>query len=237
MAVFHRLYEQALALRSKLDQKREAVKQEELESIQVRQQHTVICIVACFSCCVGLKPCTACDQQQQQQGMEAAEDLRRAVIHSSSTSALSSVRRASSSGATTSSRPAITKLLLASQPPSTAAAAVHLADCTPLILASSFALACCQANKTSMSWISSEMMRDRSSGPFENYGEMLYAESLEAMQRKREKVRVLLHNMCILSKRSTLSNCRWQSNSLHKVTCTDRLGKLHSSHHNDQTAS
>jgi hypothetical protein len=39
-----------------------------------------------------------------------------------------------------------------------------------------------------MSWISSEMMRDRSSGPFENYGEMLYAESLEAMQRKREKV-------------------------------------------------
>ncbi|KAF6256830.1 hypothetical protein COO60DRAFT_1656523 [Scenedesmus sp. NREL 46B-D3] len=44
-----------------------------------------------------------------------------------------------------------------------------------------------QANKTSMSWISSEMMRDRSSGPFVNYGEMLYAESLEAMQRKREK--------------------------------------------------
>jgi hypothetical protein len=55
----------------------------------------------------------------------------------------------------------------------------------------------CQANKTSMSWISSEMMRDRSSGPFENYGEMLYAESLEAMQRKREKV-------CITV---SLSNC------------------------------
>ncbi|WIA42412.1 hypothetical protein OEZ86_008411 [Tetradesmus obliquus] len=77
LAVFHRLYEQAIALRSKLDQKRDAVKQEEIESIQ--------------------------------------------------------------------------------------------------------------ANKTAMSWISSEMMRDRSSGPFENYGEMLYAESLEAMQRKREK--------------------------------------------------
>jgi hypothetical protein len=49
-----------------------------------------------------------------------------------------------------------------------------------------------------MSWISSEMMRDRSSGPFENYGEMLYAESLEAMQRKREKVcsTVSLSNCC-----------------------------------------
>jgi hypothetical protein len=33
--VFHRLYEQALALRSKLDQKRDAVKREEIESIQV----------------------------------------------------------------------------------------------------------------------------------------------------------------------------------------------------------
>lgn len=44
------------------------------------------------------------------------------------------------------------------------------------------------ANRTSMSWISSEMMRDRSSGPFDNYGEMLYAESLEALARKRDKV-------------------------------------------------
>lgn len=35
LAVFHRLYEQAIALRSKLDQKRDAVKQEEIESIQV----------------------------------------------------------------------------------------------------------------------------------------------------------------------------------------------------------
>lgn len=46
-----------------------------------------------------------------------------------------------------------------------------------------------QNNKTSMSWISSEMMRDRSAGPFGNYGEMLYAESLESLARKRDKVR------------------------------------------------
>lgn len=43
-------------------------------------------------------------------------------------------------------------------------------------------------NKTTMSWISSEMMRDRSAGPFDNYGEMLYAESLESLARKRDKV-------------------------------------------------
>ena len=43
-------------------------------------------------------------------------------------------------------------------------------------------------NKTHMSWISSEMMRDRGSGPFGNYGQMLYAESLEAMERRKEKV-------------------------------------------------
>jgi hypothetical protein len=33
--VFHRLYEQAIALRSKLDHKRVEVKREELENIQV----------------------------------------------------------------------------------------------------------------------------------------------------------------------------------------------------------
>jgi hypothetical protein len=32
-------------------------------------------------------------------------------------------------------------------------------------------------------------MRDRSAGPFDNYGEMLYAESLESMARKRDRVR------------------------------------------------
>lgn len=35
LAVFHRLYEQAVALRSKLDDKRVAIKKEELDSIQV----------------------------------------------------------------------------------------------------------------------------------------------------------------------------------------------------------
>jgi hypothetical protein len=43
-------------------------------------------------------------------------------------------------------------------------------------------------HKTNMSWISSEMMRDRSAGPFGNYGEMLYAESLESLARKRDRV-------------------------------------------------
>jgi hypothetical protein len=40
-----------------------------------------------------------------------------------------------------------------------------------------------------MSWISQEMMRQRTSGPYENYGEMLYAESLEGLARRRQKVR------------------------------------------------
>lgn len=48
-------------------------------------------------------------------------------------------------------------------------------------------------NKTTMSWISSEMMRDRSAGPFDNYGEMLYAESLESLARKRDKVSMSAH--------------------------------------------
>ena len=40
-----------------------------------------------------------------------------------------------------------------------------------------------------MSWISQAMMRERTSGPYENYGEMLYAESLEGIARRRQKVR------------------------------------------------
>jgi hypothetical protein len=38
--VFHRLYEQAIALRSKLDHKRDTVKREELENIQVSSSVT-----------------------------------------------------------------------------------------------------------------------------------------------------------------------------------------------------
>jgi hypothetical protein len=38
-----------------------------------------------------------------------------------------------------------------------------------------------------MSWISAEMMKQRNSGPYENYGEMLYAESLEGIARRRQK--------------------------------------------------
>jgi hypothetical protein len=34
------------------------------------------------------------------------------------------------------------------------------------------------------------MMRDRTHGPFENYGEMLYAEGLEAAAVRRSKVGV-----------------------------------------------
>jgi hypothetical protein len=74
----------------------------------------------------------------------------------------------------------------------------------------------CQANKTSMSWISSEMMRDRSSGPFENYGEMLYAESLEAMQRKREKVCAAV----------SLSVCGWHTAQLETLDVGYSSSKL-----------
>ncbi|KAL6760366.1 hypothetical protein V8C86DRAFT_1773436, partial [Haematococcus lacustris] len=41
--------------------------------------------------------------------------------------------------------------------------------------------------RSSMSWISQEMMRDRTHGPFDNYGEMLYAEGLEAAAVQRSK--------------------------------------------------
>ncbi|KAG1654590.1 hypothetical protein FOA52_008737 [Chlamydomonas sp. UWO 241] len=47
------------------------------------------------------------------------------------------------------------------------------------------------AERTRMSWISSEMMRGRVAGPFDNYGEMLYAEGQEAAALRRSKVEVL----------------------------------------------
>jgi hypothetical protein len=37
-------------------------------------------------------------------------------------------------------------------------------------------------------WISQEMMRERTSGPYGNYGEMLYAESVEGIARKTQMV-------------------------------------------------
>ncbi|GAX82985.1 hypothetical protein CEUSTIGMA_g10412.t1 [Chlamydomonas eustigma] len=43
------------------------------------------------------------------------------------------------------------------------------------------------AGKTSISWISSEMMKERTQGQFDNYGEMLYAEGLEAAAIRRSK--------------------------------------------------
>ncbi|KAF8057295.1 hypothetical protein HT031_006103 [Scenedesmus sp. PABB004] len=43
------------------------------------------------------------------------------------------------------------------------------------------------AQRRGMSWISSEMMRERSSGPFGNYGSMLYAESMESAARRKDK--------------------------------------------------
>ena len=42
--------------------------------------------------------------------------------------------------------------------------------------------------RTSISWISKEMMRERAAGPFDNYGEMLYAEGLEAAALRKSKV-------------------------------------------------
>ncbi len=47
------------------------------------------------------------------------------------------------------------------------------------------------SSRTAMSWISAEMMRERSSGAYDNYGEMLYAEGLEVMARRRDRVRQL----------------------------------------------
>lgn len=43
--------------------------------------------------------------------------------------------------------------------------------------------------RASMSWISSEMMKGRGSGLYENYGEMLYAEGVESWMIKEKKVR------------------------------------------------
>lgn len=43
-------------------------------------------------------------------------------------------------------------------------------------------------NKLPMSWVSHEMMRERTSGPYANYGEMLYAESMESSLLRRQKV-------------------------------------------------
>jgi hypothetical protein len=43
-------------------------------------------------------------------------------------------------------------------------------------------------SKQPMSWVSHEMMRERTCGPYQNYGEMLYAESLEGLMLRRQKV-------------------------------------------------
>lgn len=51
--------------------------------------------------------------------------------------------------------------------------------------------------RSSMSWISQEMMRDRTHGPFENYGEMLYAEGLEAQAMRKSKVCVCVCLTCV----------------------------------------
>ncbi|KAI8463811.1 MAG: hypothetical protein J3K34DRAFT_135272 [Monoraphidium minutum] len=43
------------------------------------------------------------------------------------------------------------------------------------------------SGRAHMSWISQEMMRERTVGPYDNYGEMLYAESLEGAARRRQR--------------------------------------------------
>lgn len=43
-------------------------------------------------------------------------------------------------------------------------------------------------SRRSISWISQEMMKERTHGPFENYGEMLYAEGLEQAAMRKSKV-------------------------------------------------
>ena len=55
-------------------------------------------------------------------------------------------------------------------------------------------LAVVASSRGSMSWISAEMMKERSHGPFDNYGEMLYAEGLEQASLRNSKV--WAHVMC-----------------------------------------
>ena len=45
--------------------------------------------------------------------------------------------------------------------------------------------------KIRMSWISAEMMRERTHGPFSNYGEMLYAEAIESTAIKKSKAALM----------------------------------------------
>ena len=44
-----------------------------------------------------------------------------------------------------------------------------------------------RSGRQHMGWISSEMMRQRNAGPYGNYGEMLYAESLEGAARREQR--------------------------------------------------
>jgi len=44
------------------------------------------------------------------------------------------------------------------------------------------------STKLSINWVSQEMMRERTPGPYQNYGEMLYAESIEGIIRRRQRV-------------------------------------------------
>jgi hypothetical protein len=44
------------------------------------------------------------------------------------------------------------------------------------------------STKLPINWVSHEMMRERTPGPFQNYGEMLYAESIEGITRRRQRV-------------------------------------------------
>lgn len=50
-------------------------------------------------------------------------------------------------------------------------------------------------SKVRMSWISAEMMRERTHGPFDNYGEMLYAEAIESTAIKKSKAALMRAEM------------------------------------------
>lgn len=76
-------------------------------------------------------------------------------------------------------------------------------------------------SKPPMSWVSQEMMRNRTAGPFDNYGEMLYAESLEALQRKKQKV--WQQRCCTLcqSNSMALMPVLAKDSFMHVVDCSD----------------
>ncbi|KAF5842487.1 hypothetical protein DUNSADRAFT_6731 [Dunaliella salina] len=86
-------------------------------------------------------------------------------------------------------------------------------------------------SRSSMSWISQEMMRARSHGPFENYGEMLYAEGLEqaavknsrAVAERAEREARETEGATFRPEVSKLARALWSGGDLNSQACWQRL--------------